>query len=51
MFVIALFLRQYMWWENKRRDKKYGAGEDEQAIRDGFQDQTDMQAKHFRYAL
>lgn len=51
MFVIAIFLRQYMWWENKRRDKKYGAGEDEQAIRDGFKDQTDIQAKHFRYAL
>ena len=51
MFVIALFLRQYMWWENKRRDKKHGAVENEQAIQDGFKDQTDMQAKHFRYAL
>lgn len=51
MCVIALFLRQYMWWENKRRDRKFGVGEDEQAIQDGFKDQTDMQAKHFRYAL
>lgn len=51
MFVIAIGLRQYMWWENKRRDKKYGSGENEQAIIDGFKDQTDKQAVHFRYAL
>ncbi|CAN9443887.1 unnamed protein product [Alternaria alternata] len=45
--VLAL----WMGWENKRRDKKFGQGEDEQAIRDGFSDLTDKQAKHFRYAL
>jgi MFS family permease len=51
MVVVAIILRQYMWWENRRRDKKYGVGEDEQAVRDGFSDLTDGQAKHFRYAL
>jgi hypothetical protein len=40
-----------MYMENKRRDRLYGAGEDEQAIEDGFRNQTDGQAKHFRYAL
>ncbi|CAN9211838.1 unnamed protein product [Alternaria alternata] len=45
--VLAL----WMGWENKRRDKTFGQGEDEQAIRDGFSDLTDKQAKHFRYAL
>jgi hypothetical protein len=49
--VIAGFLAGWMYMENKRRDRLYGAGEDEQAIEDGFRNQTDGQAKHFRYAL
>jgi hypothetical protein len=49
--VIAGFLAGWMYMENKRRDGLYGAGEDEQAIEDGFRNQTDGQAKHFRYAL
>ncbi|KAF2134682.1 allantoin permease [Dothidotthia symphoricarpi CBS 119687] len=49
--VIALFLRMYMTWENRRRDQKWGAGEGEQAMEDGFRNQTDGQAKWFRYAL
>ncbi|CAN9200143.1 unnamed protein product [Alternaria alternata] len=49
--VIAGVLALWMGWENKRRDKTFGQGEDEQAIRDGFSDLTDKQAKHFRYAL
>jgi predicted MFS family arabinose efflux permease len=51
MVVIALFLRQWMWWDNKRKDRKYGVRQDEQGVADGFRNQTDMQAKHFRYAL
>lgn len=51
MVVIAGVLALWMGWENKRRDRKFGQGEDEQAIRDGFSDLTDKQAKHFRYAL
>ncbi|KAF2853809.1 allantoin permease [Plenodomus tracheiphilus IPT5] len=51
MVVVALVLMVYMQWENKRRDRKYGVGENEQAVADGFSDVTDMQAKHFRYAL
>lgn len=51
MVVVAGFLAGWMWTENKRRDRKYGQGEDEQAIRDGFSDLTDGQAMHFRYAL
>ncbi|KAF2113930.1 allantoin permease [Lophiotrema nucula] len=51
MFVVSLFLMQWMHWDNKRRDKKWGAGEDETAIEEGFKDQTDGENKHFRYAL
>lgn len=46
MILIALFLRQYMWWENKRRDEKDGvalAGADALAIEDGFKDLTDKE--------
>jgi hypothetical protein len=55
LFLI-LILRQYMWWENKRRDQVYGAREvtfgaaDDEAIRAGFNGETDMENKHFRYA-
>jgi hypothetical protein len=51
MVVIAAFLAGWMWMENKRRDRLYGVAEDEQAVEDGFMNQTDGQAKHFRYAL
>ncbi|KAH5582008.1 hypothetical protein HBI24_120460 [Parastagonospora nodorum] len=51
MVVIAGFLAGWMWIENKRRDRLYGVAEDEQAVEDGFRNQTDGQAKHFRYAL
>jgi predicted MFS family arabinose efflux permease len=51
MVVIAVFLAGWMKRENKRRDRVYGAGEDEQAVEDGFRNQTDGEAKHFRYAL
>lgn len=55
--VIALFLRQYMVWENRRRDKMIGRtertqdGADEQAILEGFEDATDKENLHFRYCL
>lgn len=51
MIVVAGFLAGWMWTENKRRDKKFGKGEDERAIVEGFEDRTDVEAKHFRYAL
>ncbi|KAF2003978.1 MFS general substrate transporter [Amniculicola lignicola CBS 123094] len=49
--VISLFLMGYMKWENVRRDKKFGAGEDGEAITEGFMDMTDKGDKHFRYAM
>ncbi|KAF2803334.1 allantoin permease [Mytilinidion resinicola] len=57
MVVIAVFLRFYMMWENRRRDKLMGPGErtangaDEQAILEGFKDVTDKESSHFRYCL
>jgi predicted MFS family arabinose efflux permease len=51
MVVVALFLRQWMMYENGKRDRLHGVGEAEQAVEDGFKDQTDGEAKHFRYAL
>jgi len=51
MVAVSLFLCWWMWAENRQRDKKYGKGEDERAVLDGFKDQTDFEAKHFRYAL
>ncbi|KAJ9645776.1 hypothetical protein H2201_003642 [Coniosporium apollinis] len=57
IFTIGLFLRQYMWWENRRRDRKMGVtdrtknGADEQAIAEGFRDGTDLGNLHFRYCL
>jgi hypothetical protein len=56
-FAMALGLRQIMVWENARRDRLYGPrlvthGEaDDDAIRAGFMDKTDIENKHFRYAL
>lgn len=58
-FVIAVLLRFYLMWENKRRDKKYGVvdmeglDEDErlEGILNGMKDQTDISNKQFRYVL
>lgn len=50
--VFALYCR----WENKRRDRLYGVanlvdGEaNDEGIRAGFMDKTDIENKHFRYA-
>ncbi|KAJ5091355.1 hypothetical protein NUU61_006225 [Penicillium alfredii] len=63
--IIVLSLSAYaaMWWENARRDAVAGVAtvdgspqlaRDEiasRAILDGFNDLTDMESKHFRYAL
>jgi MFS family permease len=51
MVIVSLVLMQLMAWENKRRDRLYGVGEEEQAVEDGFKDQTDGEARHFRFAL
>ncbi|EKG15082.1 Major facilitator superfamily [Macrophomina phaseolina MS6] len=57
IIVCAFIMRQYMWWENRRRDKAMGVGErtvngaDEQAMAEGFKDVTDFENKHFRYCL
>lgn len=57
IIVLGGVMRQYMWWENRRRDKAMGVGErtvngaDEQAMQEGFKDVTDLQNKHFRYCL
>jgi len=57
MVVIALLLRQYMWLENKRRDKLLGSGlrtsegADAEGIMEGFTDKTDKSNLHFRYGL
>lgn len=57
-FVIAVGLRFYLIFENRRRDKKYGAvdatvSEDErlEGILNGMKDQTDTSNKQFRYVL
>lgn len=55
--VVVLALRQYMWWENRRRDKRLGGGlastegADAEGILEGFTDQTDKANLHFRYGL
>ncbi|CEJ87121.1 hypothetical protein VHEMI04310 [[Torrubiella] hemipterigena] len=57
--VIILVLRQYMAWENKRRDRAQGVhidpelekeDPDSHLVRDGV-DETDWQNKKFRYYL
>lgn len=48
MIVIAVVLRQYMWLENRRRDRKYGkpdAQTDATAVASGFQDLTDTEVR------
>ncbi|KAK5698370.1 hypothetical protein LTR17_023705 [Elasticomyces elasticus] len=55
--ALAGVLWIYMAWENKRRDKKLGEGEqtvtgaEEQAVLDGFRDRTDKENNGFRYGL
>lgn len=57
LIVVAIVLRQYMWWENRRRDKLVGTGlrtaegADAEGILEGFTDQTDKSNLHFRYGL
>ncbi len=58
IFVVALGLRQYMWWENRKRDRVFGKvdegevhGADSEAVAGGFRDLTDRESTHFRYAL
>ncbi|KAI9738276.1 MAG: hypothetical protein M1834_008774 [Cirrosporium novae-zelandiae] len=57
VIAIAIILRLYLQWENRRRDKRFGVvertadGADEEAMRNGFKDMTDMESKHFRYCL
>ncbi|KAF2758932.1 allantoin permease [Pseudovirgaria hyperparasitica] len=57
IIVIAIFMRQYMWWENRSKDRKIRTAArtddavDEQAILEGFQDVTDKKNLHFRYCL
>lgn len=57
-FAVAVSLRFYLIWENKRRDKKYGTvsmeGTEEErleGILNGMKDQTDLVNKQFRYVL
>ncbi|KAF2656466.1 MFS general substrate transporter [Lophiostoma macrostomum CBS 122681] len=51
MVVVSAGLAAYMWWENRRRERVFGRGEGEVAVREGFRDLTDGENKHFRYAL
>ncbi|KAH9869390.1 hypothetical protein IAQ61_006596 [Plenodomus lingam] len=51
MVGVALTLGVYMRWVNRSRDCRFGAGEGEDAVRDGFEDVTDGRARYFRYAL
>lgn len=57
-FLVAVLLRFYLIWENKRRDKKYGkidmtGDEDDrvEGILNGMKDETDIANKQFRYVL
>ena len=57
MIAVLLLLRQYMRWENRRRDKLIGSGfrtsegADVKGILEGFGDKTDLSNLHFRYGL
>ncbi|KAG7886135.1 hypothetical protein KL936_005052 [Ogataea polymorpha] len=56
-FVIAVLLRLYLIWQNRRRDAKYGPvaelteDERQQGIINGMKDLTDTENKEFRYVL
>lgn len=53
--LCAVVLRFYMLWENKRRDRVYGAVETTEAkvdgMRTGMHDKTDQENTDFRYVL
>ena len=53
--ICAAALRLYMAWENRRRDRIYGAvGTSEQQVdgmRMGMHDKTDLENPDFRYVL
>lgn len=56
MIVLCAAAYMAMKWENLRRDRNMLSEEtaerrEEAAVLDGFKDMTDMEAKHFRYAL
>lgn len=52
MIVLAVVMRVSMRVENRRRDRdSLSLPGDRQAILDGLKDMTDMESKHFRYAL
>lgn len=51
MVVVSAILYGWMWMENKRRDRVFGVSEVEEGIEGGFLNQTDGEARHFRYAL
>ncbi|CAG8923941.1 unnamed protein product [Penicillium salamii] len=55
IIVLSVVAYVAMKWENTRRDAAAGVMTQEdisaQAIVDGFKDMTDMESKHFRYAL
>jgi nitrate/nitrite transporter NarK len=55
MFTFLVFAL-YSKWENKRRDRLYGVTDNtdgeanDEGVRAGFMDKTDIENKHFRYA-
>lgn len=57
MMVLGIIAYAVMRWENSRRNSAYESAESveggpsTQAILDGFKDMTDLESKHFRYAL
>ncbi|BAE57670.1 major facilitator superfamily domain-containing protein [Aspergillus flavus] len=56
MIVLCAAAYMAMKWENLRRDRNMLSEEtaerrEEAAVLDGFKDMTDMESKHFRYAL
>lgn len=51
MIVLCGVAYMAMRWENARRDARNETEDSAQAVLDGFKDMTDMESKHFRYAL
>ena len=51
MIVLALTMYLAMRVDNRRRDRVSSSTDGEQAILDGLKDMTDMESRHFRYAL
>lgn len=51
MIVLALAMYLAMRVDNRRRDRVSSSTDGEQAILDGLKDMTDMESRHFRYAL